>query len=47
MDVIGAGWIELSERHADKHPQVQSAIEARLGSDLAIHKGSQEERNMT
>jgi hypothetical protein len=40
--------MELSERRGDKHPQVQSAIEARLGSDLAIHEGKRrrEERDL-
>jgi hypothetical protein len=30
---------ELSERHGDKHPQVESSVEARLGSDLAVREG--------
>lgn len=42
LELVVLHWfqrMELSERHGDKHPQVQSAIEARLGSDLAIHEG--------
>lgn len=41
--------LELSERHGGKHPQVQSAIEARLGSDLVVHEGNprREEHDLT
>jgi hypothetical protein len=42
LELVALHWfqrMELSERHDGKHPQLQSAIEARLGSDLAIHEG--------
>lgn len=41
LELVVLQWfqrLELSERHGDKHPQVQSSVEARLGSDLAVHE---------
>jgi hypothetical protein len=42
LELVTLHWFRrmgLSDRHDRKHPQVQSAIEARLGSDLTIHAG--------
>jgi hypothetical protein len=43
LELVALHWferMELSDRHDRKHPQVQSATEARVGSDLVIHTGT-------
>ncbi len=52
LELVVLHWfqrMELSERHDGKHPQVQSAVEARLGSDLTIYAGEprREEHDLT
>ena len=45
LELVALHWfqrMELTERHDGKHPELQSAIEARLGSDLAVREGEQE-----
>lgn len=51
LELVVLHWfqrLELSERHGDKHPQVQSSVEARLGPDLAVHesKPTREEHDL-
>lgn len=52
LELIALHWfqrLELSERHNGKHPQIQSAIEARLGPDLSVKTGKprREEHDLT
>lgn len=42
LELMALHWfqrLELSERHGGKHPQIQSAIEARIDQNLSVHAG--------
>ena len=52
LELVALHWfqrMELSERRDGKHPQVQSATEARLSPDLAVYEGKprREEHDLT
>jgi hypothetical protein len=52
LELVVLHWfqrLELTERHGDKHPQIQSSVEARLGPDLSVKTGKprREEHDLT
>jgi hypothetical protein len=47
LELVVLHWfqrMELSDRYDGKHPQVESAIEARVGANLTIHNGNARRR---